>query len=97
MTAEQRQGLNRGGGMMGRFGVEIELANAEDITLANAGNIRAEQVRRAKVSAMVDTGATRLVLPEAVVNQLGLTRSGTVASDTPTSAPRSATWRKACI
>ncbi len=57
---------------MGRFSVEIELANNEDVVLARAGRIKPEQVRRVKLPGVVDSGATRLVLPKQVVEQLGL-------------------------
>ena len=57
---------------MGRVTVEIELANYQDLTLANCGFMKPEQVRRARVNGVVDTGATRLVLPQSAVDQLGL-------------------------
>lgn len=57
---------------MGRFSVEIELANNKDIVLAEAGRIDPDQVRRVKLQGVVDSGATRLVLPGKVVEQLGL-------------------------
>jgi clan AA aspartic protease len=57
---------------MGRFSVEVELANQEDIIRAKLGNITAKQVRRARVRGVVDSGATRLVIPAAIAKQLGL-------------------------
>ena len=57
---------------VGRFSVEIELANNEDVVLAGAGRISPEQIRRVKLEGVVDSGATRLVLPGKVVEQLGL-------------------------
>ena len=57
---------------VGRFSVEVELANDEDIIRAKAGLISAEQVRRMRVRGVVGSGATRLVIPDAVVKQLGL-------------------------
>jgi predicted aspartyl protease len=57
---------------MGRFSVEIELANNEDVVLARAGRIKSEQIRRVKLPGVVESGATRLVLPKQVVEQLGL-------------------------
>ena len=60
---------------MGRVSVEIELANNEDVILARLGMLPPEKVRRARVPGVADTGATRLVLPESVVTQLGLTPS----------------------
>src|ERR1041384_1448825 len=61
---------------MGRFSVEIELSNHEDLILAENGHIRPEQVRRARISGVVDTGAARLVIPAFVAQQLGVETSG---------------------
>jgi predicted aspartyl protease len=60
-------------GKMGRVAVEIEVASNVDVMLADLKMIEPEKIRRLKVPAIVDTGSTRLVLPEAVVAQLGLT------------------------
>ena len=62
---------------MGRFSIDVELANHQDVIHAKVGTIAAEQVRRITVRGVVDTGATRLVIPERVANQLGLEISGT--------------------
>lgn len=64
---------------MGRFAVSVELANNEDQMRAQAGDIPAEKVRRAAVRGFVDSGAARLVLPQSVVEQLGLAASQSVA------------------
>ena len=61
--------------VMGRFSVEVELANNKDLTRAGDGTIPAEQVRRARVRGVVDSGAARLVIPASVAQQLGLTTS----------------------
>ncbi len=61
---------------MGRFSVEIELANNLDLKLAKTGHLPADQVRRARMRGVVDTGATRLVIPEALATQLGFERVG---------------------
>jgi clan AA aspartic protease len=61
---------------MGRFSVEVELANHEDLFRAKAGLISPDQVRRIIMRGVVDTGATRLVIPESVAKQLGLETSG---------------------
>jgi clan AA aspartic protease len=63
---------------VGRFSVEVELANDRDLAFAQAGVIRPDQVRRARVRAVVDTGATRLVIPEELAKRLGLEISGTI-------------------
>ncbi len=60
---------------MGRFSVTVELANNSDLELARAGHLLPDKVRRLSVRGVVDTGAARLVLPQSVVQQLGLTIS----------------------
>jgi len=70
--------LNRRSSAMGRFEVEVELTNNNDLVRAAAGDIPATNVRRAVTRGLVDTGATRLVLPGAIVAQLGLDRSGKI-------------------
>jgi predicted aspartyl protease len=57
---------------MGRFAVEFEIANNQDLTLAQRGHLEPAKVRRKTVSGLVDPGATRLVLPLALVKELGL-------------------------
>jgi len=64
---------------MGRFSVTVELANYEDVIEAKRGSLSPESVRRLAVQGWVDTGAARLVLPQAVVDRLGLTISDQVA------------------
>jgi len=61
---------------MGRFSVEVELANLKDLFRAEAGLIPPDQVRRAKVRGVVDSGATRLVIPGSLARQLGLETTG---------------------
>ncbi len=62
---------------MGRFSVTVELTNDKDLGQAELGQISADKVRRVRVSGLVDSGATRLVLPESVAKQLGLEMTGT--------------------
>jgi predicted aspartyl protease len=57
---------------MGRFAVEIEIANNRDVENSLGGHLDPGKVRRATIRAVVDSGATRLVLPLAVVKELGL-------------------------
>ncbi|RJP31109.1 MAG: hypothetical protein C4547_15795 [Phycisphaerales bacterium] len=64
---------------MGRFSVEVELANYKDINLASEGHLAPGDIRRIRVRGVVDTGATRLVLPESVAAQLGVSDVGDVA------------------
>jgi predicted aspartyl protease len=63
----------------GRFSVDVELANDEDLVRAKDGRISADQVRRMRVRGVVDSGAARLVIPESVARQLGLEVSGKVS------------------
>ena len=66
-----------------RHTTEIELANLEDMALANRGVISPEEVRRVTIKdALVDTGATRLCLPEPIIEQLGLTPFGNARART---------------
>jgi predicted aspartyl protease len=58
---------------IGRFSVEFQVANYGDLTLAQRGLLPDDQVRRQTVSGAVDSGAAKLVLPETLVKQLGLT------------------------
>ena len=64
---------------MGRFSVDVELANNEDLSLAKSGHLKPEQVRRVRIRGVVDSGATRLVIPESVATQLGVPKSGQTA------------------
>jgi predicted aspartyl protease len=61
---------------MGRFSVDLLLANNRDLILAQEGSLPPENVRQVRCRGLVDPGATRLVLPESVVNQLGLPAAG---------------------
>jgi clan AA aspartic protease len=62
--------------VMGRFSVEVDLSNHKDLFRAEAGLITPEQVRRARVRGVVDSGATRLVIPSSIAQQLGLETAG---------------------
>ena len=59
-------------GEMGNVVVELDLVNAEDETLFKHGHIKSEQIRRVKIPALVDTGATGLSLSEDTIQKLGL-------------------------
>lgn len=63
---------SKGDNRVGRFSVELEVANNDDLALMRRGLLPADQVRRETLQALVDSGATKLVLPEAVVKRLGL-------------------------
>ena len=51
---------------MGKIVGTIELTNADDVSLAKAGYIEENGVRRHAMPAVVDTGAVMLALPEDV-------------------------------
>jgi clan AA aspartic protease len=57
---------------MGRVVARIKLQNSGDLRLAREGFLPAERVRSLELDALVDTGATDLVLPADVVASLGL-------------------------
>jgi len=63
---------------MGRFSVDLLLANNRDLIKAEEGSLPPEKVRKVECKGVVDPGATRLVLPETVVKQLGLPAMGEV-------------------
>jgi len=63
---------SKGTNGMGRFSVEIEIANNDDLALARHGILPADQVRRQRLAGVVDPGAVTLVLPQIVVKNLGL-------------------------
>jgi len=57
---------------VGKVTVEIQLTSDRDIGKAADGALPADKIRSTKVQAIVDTGATILVLPLSVIEQLGL-------------------------
>ncbi|MBI1922696.1 clan AA aspartic protease [Candidatus Poribacteria bacterium] len=63
---------------MGRFAVEFKLSNSIDVADARRGLLPPEQVRQVTMQGVVDTGATRLVIPERVAVQLGAPEAGDV-------------------
>lgn len=65
MTANGRE-------KMGRFNVDIELVNNQDLMAVKLGVLEPDKVRRMTISGLVDSGAARLVLPKSVVKELGL-------------------------
>lgn len=63
---------------MGEVKVELELENAVDREMARLGHISEEEVRTAKIQALVDSGAVMMVLPQDLVEALGLREVGKV-------------------
>lgn len=66
---------------MGEIVVNIGLENPVDRINANRGISSEEAVRRTRVDAIVDTGAVALVLPQNVVERLGVEAFRTVVAD----------------
>jgi hypothetical protein len=62
----------RGANGVGRFSVEFEVVNYADLIRAQDGTLSTDQVRRETIQGVVDSGALKLVLPQAVVKRLGL-------------------------
>ncbi len=62
----------KGAKRVGRFSVEFEIANNDDLALVRRGMLPPDQVRRETVRGLVDSGAAKLVLPQALVKRLGL-------------------------
>ena len=63
---------------VGRFTVEIDLANYGDVVAAERGFLDSSKISRLKLQGLVDSDATRLVLPQKAVKELGLSATGKV-------------------
>jgi len=61
---------------MGEVKVELELENAVDRELLRLQLVKEEQLRSVTVRALVDTGTVMLVLPQDLVEALGLREMG---------------------
>jgi len=61
---------------MGKVMEKITLTNSYDEEKVESGYWRPEQVRSIEIEALVDTGATMLILPADVVARLGLKEQG---------------------
>ena len=59
---------------MGEISVSVALENTADRNIVGAGLRDESTIRRTRVDGVVDTGAVMLVLPENVVDRLGLER-----------------------
>jgi clan AA aspartic protease len=57
---------------MGNVYAEITVTNTKDMTRAQDGIITEKEIRSVTVNALVDTGATTLVINEELCQQLGL-------------------------
>ncbi len=58
--------------MMGAVRVKIQLKNAIDEELVNRGLLAPNLLRQLEIEGLVDTGAVGLVIPQRVVEELGL-------------------------
>ena len=67
---------NNGECEMGRITVQVELANNLDVLKFEAGEIPADKIRRVAIQGIVDSGASRLVVPQAIVDHLQLPKTG---------------------
>ena len=65
---------------MGLVYAAVRLSNAREAMLARLGQLPTEQVHTYETEALIDTGATRVVLPPFVADQLGLLRLGHTAA-----------------
>ena len=61
-----------GGRQVGRFHVEFEVANYQDMVRAQNGDLQPAEIRRATIQGVVDSGAASLVLPQRVAEELGV-------------------------
>lgn len=63
---------------LGRFTVDFEIANYGDMLQYRQGSMAPEKMRRLIIKGLVDPGSTKLILPEGVSTQLGLSVQGKV-------------------
>ncbi len=61
---------------MGRFFVEVKLANSVDVTLAKRGLISPDEIHQVTIKGLVDTGATDLVIPADAAERLDVPDAG---------------------
>jgi clan AA aspartic protease len=57
---------------MGRVVTKALIRNFADVVRADDGSIGPDEIRQVEIDALVDTGATSLVLPRDIVDTLGL-------------------------
>ena len=57
---------------MGEVRVKVKLENDGDLFLYNEGKISAKEIRQMEIDAMVDTGAVMILLPQDMIETLGL-------------------------
>ena len=59
---------------MGQVHVRVVLTNHREAVMAQFGQLDANRVHHYETEALIDTGATRSVIPSAVADRLGLFR-----------------------
>src|SRR5712692_4167443 len=59
---------------MGQVKIDLTIRNARDVVMARLGHLPPEQIHTYTTQGLIDTGATRSVLPPFVADQLGLIR-----------------------
>jgi len=64
---------------MGKVSVKIELVNYQDMVAFNLGLKKENEIRRfIENNALIDSGATMLMIPKKTINYLGLVKRGTI-------------------
>lgn len=63
---------------MGEIRVKVDLRNEGDLFLYEQGKLPEQKIRSAEVEALVDAGAVMVLLPQDLVEKLGLRRIGKV-------------------
>lgn len=71
-TAASVRNRRQGDQLMGEVRVKVKLTNGGDEIMVRRGLLTADKIRTYEADALVDTGAVRSVLPEHVVQKLGL-------------------------
>jgi predicted aspartyl protease len=64
--------VDQGENGVGRFSVDAVITNYRDLVEAQDGFLPPDKVRRESIKGIVDSGAVRLVLPQALVQRLGI-------------------------
>lgn len=66
---------------MGLVYATIELIRSDDLALVREGYLQEDQIRRLYATAMVDSGATMLAIPEFVRKELNLAKTGELEAE----------------
>ena len=63
---------------MGEIRAKVKLENLNDRVLAEAGHMAEEKIRIQEIEAVVDTGAVMVLLPQDLIDALGIKTIGKV-------------------